>query len=103
MNTTDLPPLIRDGVEGGTSPITFGEIRTRAVMTEGAVRRVPARRRSRSGVAATGLAAAGIAGALVAGQAGGRTAAGTRTVLNTAMLKHLAGASRAAMTSRAGR
>lgn len=98
MNTTDLPPLIRDGVEGGTSPITFGEIRTRAVMTEGAVRRVPARRRSRSGVAATGLAAAGIAGALVASQIGGVNAR-TPAVLTAAMLKHVADASWAAMTS----
>lgn len=95
MNTIDLPAQIREYVDTGTSPITSGEIKARAVLKERAVRRAPVR----LGVAATGLAAAGIAGALVVSQFGGGDAAGTRAVLTAAMLKHVAGASHAAMTS----
>jgi hypothetical protein len=104
MNTTDLPPLIRECVDGAANPISFGEIRARAALRDGAVRRAPARRQVRLGAAA-GLAAAGIAGALVAGQVAGGTggtggtSAGSRTVLTAAMVRHLASASRAAMTS----
>ena len=99
MNTTELPPLIRQCVDGGANPVTFGEIKARAVVTERAVRRVPMRRGARLGVAATGLAAAGIAGALIASQAGGGDAAGTRSAVTAAMIKHMASASQAAMTS----
>lgn len=99
MNTTDLPPLIRECVDAGTRPVTLAEIKARAVLTERTVRRVPARRRTRVAVAATGIAAAGIAGVLVASQAGDGTAAGTRTVLTAAVLHHMAIASQAAMTS----
>jgi len=98
MNNTDLPPLIRECVDGGVNPVTFGEIKARAVMTERAARRVPVRRGARLGVAATGLAAAGIAGALVASQVGG-DAAGTQSAVTAAMIKHMASASQAAMTS----
>src|SRR5258708_39540508 len=58
MIATDLPPLIRGCVDGEVSPITAGEARARAAMTQGAVRRVRAQRWSRPDVAATGLAAA---------------------------------------------
>jgi hypothetical protein len=103
MNTTELPEMIRECVDGRTPPISPGEIRARAAMTERRVRPVPARRGGWLGAAATGVAAAGIAGALVASQAGGGTGAGTRTVLTAAMLKQVAAASQAAMTSgRAG-
>jgi hypothetical protein len=98
MTTTDLPSLIREYVDGGASPITFGEIETRAAMREPAVRSVPIRHRPRLGIAAIGVVAAGIAGALVASQLGG-TAAGDRAVLTAAVLKQMAGASQAAMTS----
>jgi hypothetical protein len=99
MNTTDFPSQIRECVDEGTRPVTLGEIRARAVLTQPAVLRVPGRRRTRVVMAATGVAAAGIAGALVASQAGGGTPAGTRTVLTATVLRHVAGASRAAMTS----
>jgi hypothetical protein len=98
MSTTDLPSMIREYVDGGTNPITFAEIETRAGAREPAVRPAPARRRSRLGIVVTGVAAAGIAGALVASQLGG-TAAGDRAVLTAAVLKQMAAASRAAMTS----
>lgn len=55
-------------------------------------------RPGRLGVAAAGVAAAGIAGALVASQVGG-TAARPPAVLTAAMLKQVAAASQAAMTS----
>jgi hypothetical protein len=97
MNTTDLPRLIRECVDGGTRPVSFSEIRDRAAR-RGSVMR-PVRRRARLAVAAGGLAAAGIAGALVASQVGGGTAAGPRTVLTAAMVRHVASASWAAMTS----
>jgi hypothetical protein len=96
MNATELPAMIRECVDGSTQPVTFCEIKARAVMTERRVRPVPVRRRAP--LAAAGVAAAGIAWALVASQAGG-TAAGGRTVLTAAMLKHVASASWAAMTS----
>ena len=99
MNTTDLPPLIRECVAGGANPVTFGEIKARAVMTERTVRRVPMRRGARLGVAATGLAAAGIAGALVASQVGGGASSGTQSAVTAAMIRHMASASQAAMTS----
>ena len=62
MNTTELPAMIRECVDGGAQPVSLGEVKARAVMTE---RRV---RPGRLGVAAAGVAAAGIAGALVASQ-----------------------------------
>jgi hypothetical protein len=99
MNTTDLPSQIRECVDEGTSPVTPGEVRARAVVTGPRVRRVPGGHRTRLTVAATGVAAAGLAGALVASQTGGGAPAGTRTVLTAAVLRHVAGASRAAMTS----
>jgi hypothetical protein len=70
MNTTDLPPLIRECVDAGTNPVTFGEIKARAVLTERTVRRVPRRPGARVGVAVT-----------------------------AAMIRHMASASQAAMTS----
>jgi hypothetical protein len=103
MNTTDLPAMIRECVDGETQPISLSEIKARAALTERGARPVPVRRVTRPGLAAVGLAAAGIAGALVASQVGGGTAAGTRAVLTAAMLKQVANASQAAMTSgRAG-
>jgi hypothetical protein len=99
MKATELPDLIRECVDGGVAPVSFDEIRARAVLRDRAVRRVPVRRRSRLGAAAAGIAAAGIAGALVASQVGGGTSAGGRTVLTAAMVRHLASASQAAMTS----
>jgi hypothetical protein len=95
MNITDLPSQIRECVDEGTSPVTVGEIRARAVLTEPLPRPVAARRRTGLGLAAAGLAAAGIAGTLVASQTGG----GTATVLTAATLRQVAGASWAAMTS----
>jgi hypothetical protein len=92
MNTTELPAMIRECVDGGAQPVSLGEVKARAVMTE---RRV---RPGRLGVAAAGVAAAGIAGALVASQVGG-TAARPPAVLTAAMLKQVAAASQAAMTS----
>ena len=65
MNTTELPAMIRECVDGGAQPVSLGEVKARAVMTE---RRV---RPGRLGVAAAGVAAAGIAGALVASQVAG--------------------------------
>jgi hypothetical protein len=97
MRTTDLPSQIRECVDEGTRPVTPGEIRARAVLTEPKVR--PGGHRTRVAVAATGVAAAGLAAALVASQTGGAAPAGTRTVLTAAVLRHVAGASRAAMTS----
>jgi hypothetical protein len=99
MSTTKLAAMIRECVDGGTQPISLGEVRARAAVTERRVRPVPVRRGTRLAVAATGVAAAGIAGALVASQVGGGTTAGTRTVLTAAMLKQVAAASQAAMTS----
>lgn len=98
MNTTDLQPLIRACVDGETTPISSGEIRARAALGESLVRRVPSRRRSRFALAGTGLAAAGIAAALVVAQTGG-TAAGGKAVLTDVVIRHLATASRTAMTS----
>src|SRR5215469_5054708 len=98
MNTTELPAMIRECVDGGTQPISLGEVRARAVMPERRVRPAPVRREARLGAAAAGVAAAGIAAALVASQVGG-TAARTPAVLTAAMLKHVAAASQAAMTS----
>jgi hypothetical protein len=98
MNTTDLPPLIRECVDGGTNPVTFGEVKARAVMTERTVRRVPGRPGARLGVALTGLAAAGLATALVAGQVS-RSPATTHSAVTAAMIRHMASASQAAMTS----
>ena len=92
MNTTELPAMIRECVDGGAQPVSLGEVKARAVMTE---RRV---RPGRLGVAAAGVAAAGIAGALVASHVGG-TAARPPAVLTAAMLKQVAAASQAAMTS----
>ena len=92
MNTTELPAMIRECVDGGAQPVSLGEVKARAVMTE---RRV---RPGRLGVAAAGVAAAGIAGALVASQVGG-TAARPPAVLTAAMLKQVAAALQAAMTS----
>jgi hypothetical protein len=97
MNTTDLPPLIRECVDAGTNPVTFGEIKARAVLTERTVRRVPRRPGARVGVAVTGLAAAGIAAALAL--VGGGTPAGTPSAVTAAMIRHMASASQAAMTS----
>lgn len=99
MNTTDLPAMIRDCVDGGARPISLGEVTARAVATERGARPMPVRRAALLGATATGVAAAGIAGALVASQAGGGSAAGPRTVLTAAMLKQVANASRSAMTS----
>jgi hypothetical protein len=103
MNTTDLPSLIRDCVDDQASPVTVEEIRGRALLARSPVPgRAPARRRVQAGVAAAGVAAAGIAGALVITQAGGPATPGpgtTRTVLTAAMVRHLASASRTAMTS----
>lgn len=96
MNTTDLPSLLRECVDGNAEPVSFGEITAREDLTGHAVRRVPARRRTLLGTAGAGLTAAGIAGALVASQAGGGA---TGTVLTAAMLEHVASASQAAMTS----
>jgi hypothetical protein len=90
MNTTDLPPLIRDCVDSGASPIAFEEISARARMP---ARRVPPRHPGRLGVAAAGLLAAGIAGALVASQSG------TAAVLTAATVRHIATVSAAMMTS----
>lgn len=99
MNTTDLPAMIRQCVDGGTQPISLGEIKARATLTERRERPVPVRRATRLGLAAVGLAAAGVAGVLVASQVGGGTAAGPRVVLTATMLKQVADASQAAMTS----
>jgi hypothetical protein len=99
MNTRELPVMIRECVDEGAQPISLGEVRARAVMTGRRARPAPVRREVRLGVAATGLAAAGIAGALVASQVGGGTAAGTPAAVTAAMLKHVAAASQAAMTS----
>jgi hypothetical protein len=96
MNTTDLPALLRECVDGNAEPVSFGEIKARAELTGHAERRVPARRRTLLGTAGAGLTAAGIAGALVATQSGG---GGISAVLTAAMLKHVASASQAAMTS----
>lgn len=96
MNTTDLPPQIRECVDSGAKPISFCEIRARAVLTEPAVRRAPVRRGTR--VAVTGVVAAGIAGALVASQLGGE-GGGATAVLTAAVINHMASASQAAMTS----
>jgi hypothetical protein len=112
MNSTDLRPAIRACVDEGTRPVTAGEIRTRAARS---ARPVPRRVPGRLAVTATAVAAAGVAAGLVASQVGGtapvragRTApaqagraghAATRTVLTAAMVKHVASASRAAMTS----
>jgi hypothetical protein len=96
MNHTDLPPLIRECVDGGGNPISLCEIKARAALTEHAVRRAPVRRGTRLGVAGAGLAAAGVAGALAASQMGGGAA---RAVLTAAVVKHMASASQAAMTS----
>ena len=98
MNTTDLRSLITQCVDGGTGPISVSEIKARAALREAAARPVPVRRRARLVIAAGGLAAAGIAGALVASQIGGVNAR-TPAVLTAAMLKHVADASWAAMTS----
>lgn len=96
MKTTDLPPLIRDCVDGGTSPVTFWEIKERAVTRERPVRRLPVRRHPVLTATATGLAAAGIAGALVVSHSGGTT---DRAVLTAATIKQMVTASTAAMTS----
>jgi hypothetical protein len=104
MSTTDLPRMIRECVDNGVTPATCREIRARAELTRRTVRTTPAPRRTRvamtaTGLAATGLAAAGIAGAVIAGQSGSGAAPGTRTVLTAAVLRHMASASQAAMTS----
>jgi hypothetical protein len=99
MNGTDLPPQLRDCVDGGTNPVTFCEIRARAAMTERQARRVPQRRRVRFAVAGTGLAAAGVAGALVATQIGGGTAAGPQRAVTVAMIRQIASTSQTAMNS----
>jgi|HubBroStandDraft_1064217.scaffolds.fasta_scaffold06424_5 hypothetical protein len=104
MNNTDLPSLIRECVDGGASPVTMGEIQARATMTRHTARRapaaryLPARRSARLGVAGAGLAVAGVAGALIASQVGG-TGAGANAVLTASVVKHMASASQAAMTS----
>jgi hypothetical protein len=121
MNSTDLKAQIRDCVDGGTRPVTVGEIRQRAatrsqrlstqglsirrLSTQGlstrrlSTRRVPVRRVPvRLAVTVTGVAAAGVAGALVASQGGGGTPA-TGTILTAAMVRHVASTSQAAMTS----
>jgi hypothetical protein len=95
MNTTNLASMIRECVDDRVSPVTVEEIRARAMLAR---HPAPVRRRVRLGVAATGVVAAGIAGALVASQAGGGTAA-TRMVLTAAMVRQVASASQAAMTS----
>jgi hypothetical protein len=117
MNNIDLPAMIRDCVDGGTRPVTSGEIESRAAtaarrvsavdgLAVGGPRRAPAaggRRRvlTMSGLAVTGLAAAGAVAGLVASQAGGPASApaATRAVLTAAMVRHVASASQAAMTS----
>lgn len=99
MNTTELPAMIRECVDGGAEPISPAEARARAVITERRVRPAPVRRGTRLGVAATGLAVTGIAGTLVASQLGGATAAGSRAMLTAAMLKQVTEASQTAMTS----
>jgi hypothetical protein len=104
MSTTDLPRMIRECVDNGVTPATCGEIKARAELARRTVRTTPAQRRTRvamtaTGLAATGLAAAGIAGAVVAGQSGNGAAPGTHAVLTAAVLRHMASASQAAMTS----
>jgi hypothetical protein len=93
MNSTDLRPAIRACVDEGAPPVTAGEIRVRAAGRPASARRVPVR----LAVAATAVAAAGAAAGLVASQSGGGPATGT--VLTAAMIRHVASASQAAMTS----
>jgi hypothetical protein len=113
MNNIDLPALIRDCVDGGTRPVTPGEIKSRAalaartparrpVMAGGLAVTGPRRALVAGGLAVTGLAAAGAAAGLVISQAGGAAPAATgstRAVLTAAMVRHVASASQAAMTS----
>jgi hypothetical protein len=106
MNNVDLPAMIRECVDGGTRPVTPGEIKARAAMPSrpGPSRPGPSRpgrsagNRPKLAIGVTGLAAAGAVAALVASQAGGGTAT-TRTVLTAAVVKHMASTSQAAMTS----
>jgi hypothetical protein len=63
MKATDLPPLIRDCVDGSVSPITAGEVKTRAAMKHRAVRTLRGRRRPQRDVVPTGLEPAGRGGA----------------------------------------
>jgi hypothetical protein len=96
MNNVDLPSMIRECVDGGTHPVTAGEIKARAMLP---ARRGPRMARGpRAAIGVTGLAAAGAVAALVVSQAGGGPAP-TRTVLTAAVIGHMASTSQAAMTS----
>lgn len=98
MTSTDLKAQIRDCVDGGTRPVTVSEIRQRAAVHTQSARPGPSRGIPvRLALTVTGVAAAGVAGALVASPGGGTSATGT--VVTTAMIKHMASTSRAAMTS----
>lgn len=107
MTNTDLRSQIRECVDAAAPPVTAAEIRQRAATGS---RRLPARGVPlgrvpvrgvpvRLAVTVTGVAAAAIAGGLVASEAGGAAPVATRTVLTAAMVKHVASASRTAMTS----
>jgi hypothetical protein len=105
---TDLRTQIGELVDGGTSPVSFGEIKERQMRAAPALRREdggPGRwfRRGRLAAVAVGLTAAGCAAALAVSQPGGpavRPRAGaTRIVLTAAMVRHVASASRSALAA----
>lgn len=103
---TDLRTQISELVDGGTSPVSFGEIKERQMRAEPALRRDergPGRwfRPGRLAAIAAGLTAVGCAAALIGSQPGGpaaRPRAGTaRIMLTAAMVRHVASVSRSAL------
>jgi hypothetical protein len=109
----DISAQIRKCVDGGAAPVSLAEITERATAAGRPLPHRPVKRRSWLGISATGLAAAGIAAGLVVSQIGGapNTTAGPRhadvkqhaevkrAALDAATLKHLASASRSAMST----
>ncbi len=90
MSDSDLSTAVRDAVTGVRSATPLEQIERRG-------RAIRARRKGSALVG--GLAAAGIAGTLAVSQLGGAIAPPARAALTAAMVKHVASASSAAMTS----
>ena len=109
----DLGSQIGELIERGAEPVSFGEISERSVAAGSAVRRKTGRRRAAIGGVTAGIAVAGCAAALlivVPAHPGapahrgtpvhpGRPSPGSPAILTTAMVRHLAAASKSALAS----
>ena len=109
----DLGSQIGELIERGAEPVSFGEISERSVAAGSAVRRKTGRRRAAIGGVTAGIAVAGCAAVLlivVPAHPGapahrgtpvhpGRPSPGSPAILTTAMVRHLAAASKSALAS----